>query len=125
MEKGFLKARHKDKALKLLTMNNPHFTTTQSLSLIDANCGPAKFHRILQRRKFATPTKEPWCKGYDFHLPSEYGSGTYSMNHYSFRWTIAGVKFIVEILKSERIAFDIPQELSEKLNIMENKLNII
>jgi len=122
MKKGFLKTRQQHKAMKLLMMlDNPHFTTTQSLRLINANCGAVKFHRILQRLNFAAPTNEPWEKGYDFNLPSEYGSPSYAMNHNSFSWTLSGLEFIIEILKSERIAFDIPKELSEKLFSLENK----
>lgn len=116
MKKGLLKTRQKNKALKLLTTERPCFTTNQALRLIDANCGAVKFHQILEQRKLAPSTKEPWEKGYDFNLPLEYGHGTYGIKeHHSFRWTIAGIKFISEILSCEKIGFEIPQELIEKL----------
>jgi hypothetical protein len=115
IRKGFLKERLRNKALKSLTRDNPHFTTTQALWLINAKCGAAKFHKILQRRNLATPV-EPWDKGYKFNLPPEYGSGTCSIkDHCSFAWSIAGVKFMSEILASERIVFEMPKELIEKV----------
>lgn len=115
LKKGLLKERLKNKALKLLAMDNPHFTTTQALLLINAKCGPAKFHKILQSLNYATPVTS-WCKGYDFNLPKEYGGGTCSIKeHSSFSWTIAGIKFMLKILQLKGIAFDIPQELIERL----------
>lgn len=115
LEKGLLKERLKNKALRELKKENPRFTTTQALLVINAKCGAAKFHKILQRLKHAEPIFEPGEKGYNFDLPSEYGGGSYSMNHHSFVWRIAGIKFISEILSSEGIKFNIPQELIEKL----------
>ena len=120
IKKGLLKERQENKALKALNRDDPRFTTTEALRLINAKCGAAKFHKILQSRKLAMPV-ETGEKGYNFDLPSKYGGGTFSMNHHSFCWTIIGVEFMSKILLSEDIAFNMPQKLTGKLKVAVHK----
>ncbi len=112
MEQGELKRRRRAKALKALSgiRSKPHLTTTESLCALDAGCGPVKFHRILYARGLATPIKG-FDGGYDFHLPEEYGGGTYSIEHHSFQWSPAGIAYMARILNEEGISYTIPEEL--------------
>src|ERR1035437_3444958 len=116
MESGELKRRQRAKALKLLDYEKhgpgfkPRFTTTEALRLLDANCGAARFHRLLITRGVAK-AKEDFDKGNDFSLPSEYGGGTFSIDHHSFHWTTKGVEYMASVLRDEGIAHSIPEKL--------------
>lgn len=115
MGTGELKRRRKAKAQRSLDRERPYFTTTEALCLIDAECGPVKFHRLLVRRGQATP-RRGFDKGYEFALPSEYGGGTYSLNHHSFHWTPQGVAFIAKVLGEESIGCVLPGRLAAKVS---------
>lgn len=117
MEPGELKARRRRKALDQLRTRSfpPHLNTTDALWALDAGCGAVKFHRILQRRGLATPV-EGVDGGYDFHLPSECGGGSYAIDHHSFQWSPAGLSRIADILREEGIAYTIPGELRRWLS---------
>lgn len=112
MEPGELKRRRKAKALRLLGREpgTPHFTTTEALCMIDAGCGPVKFHRLLVARDQAIPVRG-FDKGHHFSLPDGLGTGTFSISHHSFQWTPKGVMFIASVLKEEGIGFQIPTKL--------------
>jgi hypothetical protein len=112
MRHGELKARRRRKALDQLRTSSfpPHLNTTDALWALDAGCGPVKFHRILQRRGLATPA-EGFVGGYEFHLPSECGGGTYAIHHRSFQWSPIGLSHIAGILRDEGIGYTIPDEL--------------
>ena len=115
MEPGKLKAIHTRKALEKLKSKSsiPHLTTTQALCAVKAGCGPVKFHRILESRDYAVKVDEYKKSGYEFSLPEEYGSPTYTINSYSFQWSPKGIIFISKILAEEKITFEIPEELSQ------------
>ena len=117
MEPGELKRRRKAKALRLLDQESgtPHFTTTEALCLIDADCGPKKFHWLLESRGYTKPV-EGLKGGYDFALPLAYGKGTLSINHRSFQWTPEGVAFVAAVLNEERIDFRLPPKLVSRVN---------
>lgn len=115
MEKGVLKNRRKAKALRLLRrgVGSPRFTTTEVLSLLDAECGAVSFHKILMKRGLAKPVTVHGRKaGYHFSLPSACGSGTLSIEHHSFRWTAAGAAYVARILTKEGIAHQVPSEIA-------------
>jgi hypothetical protein len=114
MQPGELKRRRKAKALRSLDRERPHFTTTEALCLIDAECGPIRFHRLLARRGQATP-RHGFDKGYDFALPSAYGGGTYSINHHSFQWTPEGVAFMATVLGHEGIGYRMSEKLAARI----------
>jgi len=115
METGELKRRRTAKAHRLLESEKPYFTTTEALCLIDANCGPARFHRLLVRRGWATLVQGS-ARGYNFSLPAEYGGGAYSIDHHSFHWTPQGVRFIATILGEEGVDCRVPAKLSIKID---------
>lgn len=117
MEPGELKRRRKAKALRLLdrASGTPHFTTTEALCLIDAGCGPVKFHRLLVARNQAAPV-QGFDKGHHFSLPSGLGTGTFSINHHSFQWTPKGVFFIASVLDAEGIDYRIPAKLTVRMS---------
>ncbi len=78
--------------------------------MIDAGCGPVKFHRLLVARDQAVPV-QGFEKGYHFSLPDGLGTETFSINHHSFKWTPRGVMFIASVLKEEGIVFQLPAKL--------------
>ncbi len=112
MEPGELKRRRKTKSLRLLDreIGTPHFTTTEALCMIDAGCGPVKFHRLLVARNQAVPV-QGFDKGHHFLLPAGLGTETFSISHHSFQWTLKGVVFIASVLKEEGIDFQLPAKL--------------
>src|SRR5437868_6599405 len=115
MKKGELTRRRASKARMLLGMNSavpfrPIMTTTEALAYLSAGCGPVSFHRLLTAEGMAVP-RTGFDKGHDFQLQSEYGCGTYSINHHSFRWSGTGVRFIAKMLQSKSVRCVIPPEL--------------
>lgn len=89
------------KALKRLESDSsrPRLTTTESLVVLEAECGAAKLHRILEKRGLARRLQWP-DKGYKFALPAKYGGGTISIkNHRSFHWSPKGIAFISSTLR--------------------------
>lgn len=113
MKPGKLKEIHTRRAFQKLESKytEPRLTTTQALCVLKAGCGPVKFHRILEKHGYATKINEYQNSGYEFSLPNEFGSPTYTIDNHSFQWKPMGIKFIAHILEEEGIAYEVPNEL--------------
>ncbi len=115
MQPGQASENRRQKALKELRAGYEFTTlnTQAALLVIEAGCGPEKFHKLLAHRGWATPL--PARQGYSFAIPKGFGSATPSINDRRVvHWTRTGIVHgIAEVLRANGIHFRIPPELSD------------